>query len=293
MSISIFAKRAFLNINPHEPFAERKRPLRKGQGHLLRVSSIIRGEQVAEQIGAKFNPESGYENDVCIYVKPYFKKRQDAKADIKFEGKPYLDMIDGHNLAQLAERHPEVTVIVCSQADYDIMTKVIPNKIVVIPQHHCNFERVKRTRKKVTTVGCIGTRLAFPYLPKNLKKELAKRKMELIEFSRFFTRQDIIDFYLKIDVQIVWRPYKKILSNPLKLVNAASFGIPTIALDENAFKEISGCYMPVKTLDEFLIYLDALKIVPGLYDICSTRCLEKAEEYHIENIGKLYKALDK
>ena len=290
--ISIFAKRAFLNINPHEPFAERTKPLRAGRGHLLRVSSTIRGEQVAEQIGAKFNPESGYENDVCIYVKPYFKKGQDAKNDTKFEGKPYLDMLDGHNLAQLVERHPEVTVIVCSQADYDLMTTVISNKIILIPQHHCNFERVSKVREEVTTVGCIGTRLAFPYLPEDLKKELAKRKMKLIEFSRFFTRQDIIDFYLKIDVQIVWRPYKKILSNPLKLVNAASFGIPTIALDENAFKELKGYYLPVKTLDEFLAELDKLRDSPSLYAKYSDKCLKKAEDYHIEKIGEMYKKLD-
>lgn len=288
--ISIFAKPAFLNINPAQPFKKRKKPIPKGRGHLMRVSSMISGDQIADQIGAKLNPESGYKNDVCIYVKPMVRKGD----DFKFEGKKaYMDIIDGHNLGELLRKHPKVTGIVCSQADYEIMSEAIPNDLVLIPQHHCNFERVKRTRKKITRVGVIGTKGAFPLLPKTLKRELSNRGMELVEYSRFFSRQDIIDFYLSIDVQIVWRPYKKILSNPLKLVNAASFGIPTIALDERAFGELDNCYIPVNTLEEFLVNLDALRKIPELYTLYSDRCLKKAEEYHIENIGKKYLELDK
>ena len=289
--ISIFAKPAFLNINPHEPFTERTKPVPKGMGHLLRVSSMIRGDQIADQIGAKFNPESGYENDVCIYVKPYFSKHQKPEDDIKFEGKPYMDMVDGHNLAFLAKRHPEVTVIVCSQADYDIMSKELSNKIVVIPQHHCNFERDKRTRKSVRTVGIIGTQKAAQFFPIGLEKDLNKRDIKLLFFHRFFTRQDIIGFYKQIDVQIIWRPYKKILSNPLKMVNAASFGIPTIALDEPAFKELQEIYLPCANFKEFLEKLDTLVAEPELYRKLSERCLTKAEEYHVEKIGELYKQL--
>jgi len=278
--ISIFAKQAFLNTNPYSPFEYKGTPPKYGQ--LMRVSSMIRGNQIANQIGAKLNPESGYENGICIYVKPHV-----------IAGQPYLDIIDGHNLGQLALKHPKVTVIVCSQADMETMTGVISNRIVLIPQHHCNFERVKRTRTEIKTVGVIGTRGAFPLLPKGLKEELAKRNIELLEFSKFFTRQNVIDFYLKIDIQIVWRPYKKLLSNPLKLVNAASFGVPTIALDEPAFKEMGGCYIGVKRLEELLIGVDWLIDNPEEYKELSRDCLEKAEEYHIENVGKLYKELEK
>ena len=97
---------------------------------------------------------------------------------------------------------------------------------------------------------------------------------------------------MKIDVQLVWRPYHKTLSNPLKLVNASSFGIPTIALDEDAFKEMEGCYLPTDTLYGFLGHLDALRTQPGLYDEYSKRCIAKSEDYHIDTISKLYKNLD-
>lgn len=273
MSISIFAKKTTWGRS----------------GHLQRVSSMIRGVQAAEQIGAKLNPESGYENDVCIYVKPHVPKGY----DFTFEGrKPYLDMVDGHNLGRVLIKHPEVPAIVCSQTDYEIMRQAVSNEIIVIPQHHCNFERIKKTIEEVNTVGVIGTEGAFPFLPKELRKELEKRGMRLVEFSTFRRRQDVMDFYLKIDIQIVWRPYKKILSNPLKIVNAASFGIPTIALDEKAFWEMKGCYLPVANFQEFLSALDALKKSKELYKALSDSCLARTEAYHIENIGKLYKNLD-
>lgn len=284
--ITIFAKPAFLNVNPGEPFALRTKPVRSG--HLMRVSSMIRGDQIADQIGAKLNPTEGYENDTCIYVKPMVRKGD----DFTFEGKPYLDIIDGHNLGQLLNKHPEVPAIVCSQIDMETMSGVISNKIIFIPQHHCNFNREKRTRTEVKTVGVIGTRGAFPMLPEELRKELEKRGMELIEFSRFFSRQDIIDFYMKIDVQMVWRPYKKLLSNPLKLVNGASFGIPTIALDERAFEEMKGCYIPVTTFKEFLVQLDRLRTTPDMYIYYSENCIDRAERYHIERVGEMYKELD-
>src|SRR6267142_3781020 len=110
--ISIFAKEAFLNVNPHEPFRLRTKPVKSG--HLQRVSSIIRGEQIAEAIGARFNPKSWYQEDTCIYVKP----RVQNGDDFVFEGKKnYVDIVDGHNLGQVLLKHPDVGCIVCSRTD--------------------------------------------------------------------------------------------------------------------------------------------------------------------------------
>ena len=129
--ISIFAKETFLNINPSEPLRLRTKPIPEGRGHAMRVSSMIRGDQIADEIGAKFNPTEGYENDTCIYVKPMVRKGD----DFKFKGKKiYLDIVDGHNLGQLMIKYPEVKVIVCSDIDKITMSSCIPNEIVVIPQ---------------------------------------------------------------------------------------------------------------------------------------------------------------
>lgn len=260
-------------------------------GHLQRVSTIVRAYQIAEYIGGKLNPTEDYENDVCIYVKPPFK----SGGDILFEGKPYLDILDAYYLCEVAKKHPKVPVISTSDWNYELLKRTLPNKIINIPEQHCNFERIRKEKKSITTVGCIGSYHAFPYLPKGLKEALAKRNIELIEFSKFFTRLDIIAFYMKIDVQIVWRPYfnyqKDILMNPRKIINGSAFGVPTIAYDEPAFKEMEGCYLPVKTLDEFLLSLDDLIASPATYDEYSERGLKKTEDYHIEKIAKLYKNL--
>ena len=287
MSISIFAERAFLNTNPGQEFVYTgSKPAR---GYLKRVSSIIRADQIAEATGARLNPKSGYQKDICIYIKPVLGPNN----GFKFRGKSsYLDVIDELGYTATLKKHPEVSAIVCSERDYISLASVgLTNKIMLIPQHHCNFNREQRTRKKVTVVGVIGNYRAFPCLPTDLKPRLAKRGMKLLEFSEFFTRQDIIDFYKKIDIQIVWRPWRKSLANPLKIVNAASFGIPTIALEEIYFKELGSCYIGVADLEQFLVELDRLRLTPALYSAYSKLCREKAEEYHIEKIAKLYKDL--
>lgn len=271
-----------------------KMPFRTGPDrHWARISTIIRAVQIATCLGVKLNPTQGYKNDVCVYVKPPYKRGN----DFSFEGKKaYLDVVDELGFCDLLRKHPESGVLSLSDWNFRMLKKVLPNnKVVNIPQQHCNFERLKRIRREIMTVGIIGALNAIAYLPKGLKEALAQRGMELIEFSKFTTRQDVVNFYMDIDVQIVWRPYfdysRDILMNPLKIVNASSFGIPTIAYSEPVFEEMSGCYIPVHTLDEFLTNLDNLRSHPDLYDEYSKRCLEKAKKYHIEKIAQLYKNL--
>jgi hypothetical protein len=287
MGISIFARRAFLNVSPGQEFEPGRLPPRRG--HIMRVSSMIRADQVAERLGARLNPTECYHGDVCIYVKPHVKSFE----DFSFEGKsPYLDIVDGWALTPLADRHPNVGVIACSAADADTLRRVLPNKVTLIPQHHCNFERARRTREGVTRVGMIGTDRSFDHLPDGLARALAERGIELELFSTFFTRQDVVDFYQRIDVQIVWRPYPKRLANPLKLVNAASFGVPTIALDEPYFAEVRECYMGVCDARELLVALDKLRDDPYWFGKYTEGGRAVAERYHIDRIADLYRSLN-
>lgn len=276
-----------MNTQPSKEYESgSKKPV---SGYLKRVSSIIRADQIAEVLGARLNPSSDYQNDICIYVKP----NPDSSGDYKFEGKAaYLDIIDEIGYAKILEKHPQVGVIVLSERDYiNVSTLGLKNKIYLIPQQHCNFNREKRTRKKITTAGIIGNSKAFTYLPSDLKPRLAERGIKLLEFSKFFKREDIIDFYKKIDIQIVWRPYKKTLANPLKIVNAASLGIPTIALDESHFKDLGNCYIGINKTDQLLNELDLLLKYPARYEAFSNLCLDKAEDYHIDKIADLYRSL--
>lgn len=286
--ISIFAKPAFLNTASNTPFIS-KEVSYKGHGHLQRVSSMIRGDQIADYLGAKLNPITGFDDDVCIYVKPHIKK---GTTVFDFEGKrSYIDIIDGWGLLPVLEKYLEVGVIACSKQDAKILSKFLDNRITFIPQHHCNYERAIRMRREIKTVGIIGTEDAFVHLPEGLEQELEKKGIKLLKYSKFFSREDIIEFYKSIDVQIVWRPYRMRLSNPLKLVNAASFGIPTIAYPETVFEELGQCYLKAETLEEFLYQLDTLRNSQIVYRTFSDECLRKAEEYHIDNVAKEYKKL--
>jgi hypothetical protein len=257
--------------------------------HLLRGSSLVRGEQVASRLGAKLNPVSGYENDICIYVKPSAPSLHTGK--VKLARYSYIDVIDSDNVLYFVRQNPNVGVIICSQVDYDRLSQELYNKVVFIPQHHCNFERIKRDKEEVVTVGVIGAPGLIARFPKDLEKRLAKVGMKLLKYSAFRSRQDVVDFYRKIDIQLVWRPWPMNLSNPLKIINAASFGIPTIAFEESVFSEVDDCYIPVKTLDELIDQTLQLKIAPSLYTMYKDRCLDKAEEYHIDRIVNIYKKL--
>ena len=104
-------------------------------------AGIIRGEQIAKHLGAKLNPKDGYEDDVCIYIKtfpfPFIPKHT------------YIDVVEDSAGLRWVKNYPEVGIIASSKSIYNYLSNKLPNKIVLILQHHCNFERVVRTRKEV------------------------------------------------------------------------------------------------------------------------------------------------
>lgn len=257
--------------------------------HLQRVSSTIRGEQIAAYMGnARLNPPNGYENDICIYVKPHIK----VGSDYKFEKHSYIDIHDGFDLRHTLDKYPDVGVIVLSDLDVDTMSHYVKNKIVCIPHHHANYERNRREREGIRKVGMTGSFQAFQYIPDVIKEGLVKRNIKLAEHSIFYPRTLVAGFHKSIDIHIQWRPWgKRPLSCPIKIVNAASCGVPTIALDEPSFKEMEGCYIGVKTPEEWLEKLDYLIENPEVYKEMADTCIEKSEKYHIDNISKLYEAL--
>ena len=262
-----------------------KDPTYHRSGRVQRGSAIIRGIQVAEYLGARYNPKEGYEDDVCIYIKP--------EAGTIFMKKSYVDLVDGYELAKWSKENIPHPLIVTSQYDKDYLIGKFDlfQPIFVIPQHHCNYERVKRERKEVTTVGYIGVRKEFdPYVVEIIEK-LSKAGFEFIRYHTFQDRQDVVDFYKKIDLQLIWRPRKIRMKNVLKLTNAMSFGIPTVAYPENCFVELDDYYLKANNIDELVANLVKLRDNPELYKEYSEKGVPKSEDYHIENIAELYKKL--
>jgi len=268
-------------------FFARKQYIHRIKKRLMCGSSMIRGEQIAEYLGAKYNPESGYENDVLIYVKP------GAKPNEKFIKQSYIDMIDNNGYIQWLRECPELSGIVASQFSYLRLRKCrLPNKIIFIPQQHCNFENFVRNRKEITTVGITGTPNGFRYPIEEVSKKLEEMGLKLLTNFDFKTREDVVNFYKNIDIQIVWDTKYRLFKNPLKIINAASFDIPTVGYPHRGYREVEGHYVRALTIDQLFEGVEKLKD-QSAYETATKGLLQMAEKYHISKIAEMYKKLDK
>jgi hypothetical protein len=257
--------------------------------HLVSASSLIRGNQIVDYLGGKWNPKEGYENDVCIYIKPH----PDNFTWIK-DGS-WIDICDveGYLVGILNDR-PGLNAIVASDYNWNRYGADLKNKKVLIPQQHCNFDRELRTRKSIETVGFIGGELGFYSTEEDMRKIVEGAGFNFLWVTRYKTRQDVIDFYKEIDIQLVWgypsRKRGRQTVAPLKPINAASFGIPTVAYPQASYIEVDGYYIKANTLDEIPVELNKLRDV-AYYDEWASKIIPFAEKYHISKIAELYRAL--
>lgn len=278
MSISIFARPAFIGEDPETTTGP----------YLYRASSYIRGEQVSQYLGGKYNPTNVYEGDILIYLKP---KTLDHIKDGS-----YVDFSDAEEyLIKLLLRRPKIKLIASSQTSYEFLKEKLSNKLFLIPEHHCNFERIQRTRKKVSTGGIITNPSPLTYkVSDEVKAALKKIGFEFITCCNWKNRQDVIDFYKQIDFHVIaWFGYfddYDPFRHPTKIINAASYGIPTIANWKAGYKEFEGNYIPVHNINDLVKEAEKLKN-PSYYNKLASKIIKASEPYHIENIVKLYRKL--
>ena len=266
-------------------------------------SGYIRGWQMCKYLNnlpnvtAKYNPKEGYENDLCIYVKiippePYPKHA-------------YCDVDDSYQSSRFLETHPEFGVIAISETAKDYLNEHLKrNDAIFIPHQHCNFERRLRPQREVKTVGIIGQKSSFQYPTDKFKKMVEDIGMELKYEEDYWNvykgnkhqemRLNVADFYLTLDVQVVFRPHPKYrllapFANPNKMGNSASMGIPTVAYPEKSYiREFDGCFLPANTIEEMIEWLVKLKTDPMLYEDIANKNLARAEAYHIDNVAQMY-----
>ena len=231
-------------------------------------SAEIRGKQISKYLGAKLNPSEGYDNDVCVFVK--------IQPPENYPKNSYLDIVDGIERMRWLQTHPDIGVIASSICGFDYLRHILKRDVVYIPQHHCNYERLHRENRPIETVGVVGGQGAI------MNDEL-KCKLDILH-TKPKNRQEAVEAYKKLDIQVIWRLTANPLKNALKIVNAASFGIPTVAYPSKAYEEMDGYYYPVYTVKDMLEMVDKLKT-----GFNAQRLIDKAEEFHIDNIAKAYK----
>ncbi len=252
---------------------------------LQRISSRIRAEEIAEFLGANLNPKEGFENDVCIYVKP-------TRLDHIKDGS-YVDILDDLYTFEQMKKRPGIKAIAMSLSHFEFLKKELKNEVILIPHHHINFERVLRKRKKITTCGYVGVNKPKDrFINRTVKAALATKGLDFNPLFLFQFRQDIIDYYKKIDIQVIG--YFDHLNIPYyhatKIVNAASFGIPTVAGRRLGYKEFEDFYIPVDNMAELLVEVEELKD-PEYYNQWSSKVVKAAEKYHISKVAELYRKL--
>lgn len=260
-------------------------------------AGYVRGEQMADYLGGKKNPTSGFEDDICVYVK-HFPTGIIPK-------RTYIDIDDSPEALEWVRIHPELKSIATTEEMKEFISKEFNiRNIHVIPHAHCNYERWIRPDREIKTVGTIGSKTSFQYPVEEFRDRLKEIGLELSYEQDYWNtyvstpdmpgRLKVVNFYKTLDIQIIWRHKLRVsrLKNPNKLANAGSFGIPTIANPaEYLGRAWDGSYIPINTIDEMIEEIRKLKNNYNLYKDISNKALKTAEETHIEKIAKLYENL--
>ncbi len=254
------------------------------------ASGNIRGSQIAEKLNAICDPREPVSRDsIFVFIK--------ITPNISVP-RMYVDIVDAYGLLTSIPRFPEAKIITISRLAKEYIKNRVYNDVILIPEHHCNFENVIREDREVKTVGFVGYVPNFLLDPFVVKEELSKIGLNFIWLTAFKDRFEICEFYKKIDIQLTFRPKSPVaacpaeLKNPLKLANAGSFKIPSVCCAEPSYiADFNGCFLVAENIKAIVKQCRTLKNDAALYNIVSYNCYERAKDYHIDKILPLYEQL--
>jgi hypothetical protein len=248
----------------------------------------VRGRQVAERIGGKFNPTEGFEDDVCIFV--------GSRPRFEMPLRTFLDPGEKRLQLHYIAHYKQIRVISWSNAQFARLTYLYPGRpIHLVPQHHCNFENEQRPNRPILKVGVVGPHTSVYHPLGDISDRLEKVGFKFYLTKTPRNQREAADAYKELDIQLVFRNILPGLEyrSPLKVINAGSFGIPTVAFPEPAFEmEAKGAYLPATTIEELVEGAVSLATDPSLYRkyVDASRAL--AENYHIDKILPYYRKLE-
>lgn len=258
------------------------------------ASGEIRGRQIAGAIGGVVDPETVHPDDVLVCIKSH-----PSDALVEYVRRVYVDVDDNSGLMPYLSEHPEVVPIAASVVGQQYINEHAGrDDTIVIPPHHCNFERAMRVQKSpptIQTAGFIGYEENLHLDCVKLTEALAAIGIKFVTKFDAATREDVCEFYHSIDIQITFRkPDAKVnpapeLRDVTKLINAGSFGIPTVATPEPTYvDEFNGCFLPVESLYDVVQQCKRLLSDGWLYHHLSVAALDRAEQYHISHVAPVF-----
>lgn len=253
-------------------------------------SAAVRGKQIADRLGAPYNPPEIPTGADCIFV----KQAPEAAPD-----RCWIDIVDAHSLIYWLTQHPESAVIALSETAASYLREHLPShRIEVIPQQHCNDACQVRDERPVKMVGYIGCRSGFQVDRREMQAACAEFGLEFRQHaSRWFEKEGVVSFYLGLDIQVAYRIYARHdrnwrLKDALKVMNAGSFGIPTVCLPEPGYDaEAPDAYVRVETREDLVRECRRLATDPAWYAEMSARAREAAAAHHIDRVLPRYEEL--
>jgi hypothetical protein len=258
------------------------------------TSSLLRGRQIAEALGVGCDPAVISSKETVVAVKCWHN-------DFPQFDHVYCDIVDSDSLLNILQASPHVGVITCTEKGRDYVSARIENEIRLIPHHHCNFENRTRSVKEPRVAGYVGSAGNLDLNPAEIQKALGKIGIDFLVLyndGMSLSREDICRFYLSIDLQLVFRKPRLIpnmppeLKNPLKLVNAGSFGVPTVGYPEPCFGAANGGFVQAMNLNQIVEACAALKSDRSLYRRLAESGRQQAQAYHVFRIAPRYRDLE-
>lgn len=279
-------------------------------GFSYRSSGIVRGMQLAARIdGSKFLDIDALnyahpQNNVVIYVRKFdenhakFCKNLNLKVGYDVADNPVTDFLYGRVKEDDFSRYTHPTIdfyIVNNDVVLQKLQQHTDKKIYVIPHHNCNFDKVHNRIQKPKTIGYIG-------LP---EQSISQERLDDIckKFGLTFVVKDVtehskLDFaFSQIDIGLVFfekdneKLKKKILDYKpgTKLSNFQSYGIPTICLPYESFKQFgeNNCYF-IDKFEEIEDHVANLVNDHDVYSSMSKNSILTGEKLHIDNVTKYY-----
>jgi hypothetical protein len=263
--------------------------------HAEYASSMIRGKQIAERLECPLNEQFDISNPPkhIVFVKTA-PMTEDLKRLLDTNATIWFDCVDSDQALELGVLSDRIKFIAIGETAKRYMQARVMNEVVVIPEHHCNLERCQRKLRPFNTYtfGFIGYKENFCLDIDWVRSELKKINCRFLAgfMTKESTRADVVDFYLQLDAQVVFRVPRIVpnmppeMKNPLKVINAASFGLATVGYPECSYDEFP-LHFAATTPEDLVIQCERLSKTSPFY---KTELLQKAEEYHLDNIIPIY-----
>lgn len=279
-------------------------------GFSYRSSGIIRGKQLSSVIrGSDFvdvDAPTIPKNKMAIFVRKYDERFAKACKNngmiVGFDvaDNPVTDYLygrtDNEDMSRYTSKFCDFYIVnndVCKKK----LSEVTDKKIFVIPHHSCNFSKSKIEIKEPKTMGYVG--LPDYSLNDDAIKDLCKKTGLKFIASNPQKHEDLESSFLNIDIGIVFFDknvvkqgiYERTLRYKpnTKLTNFQSFGIPTVCLPYESYKQFGNdkCFF-TENFDDLVEKVNSLKLNSDLYKSLSEESIIASENYHILKLKETY-----